>query len=138
MRLLVCGSVEWTHGEVMWRRLDVLQPRIVGHGDARGADRLAGSWADSRRVEVLAYPADWRPQGRLDLGAGRRRNVWMCAAFKPDLVAAFKDHFDFSFRTGGTEHMVKVALDAGVPCQVMDSSGALDELFPLQQLPFME
>lgn len=136
MRLLVCGAVEWQSQEVMWRRLDQLAPTALGHGDARGADRLADAWGRRRGIEVSAYPADWYPQGRFDLGAGKRRNVWMLAAFKPDRVAAFKDNFDFTFRTGGTEHMVKTALANGVPCQVMDSSGALDELFPLGQLPF--
>lgn len=136
MRLLVCGAVEWDERDVMWRRLDQLGPWVLGHGDARGADRLAGGWADRRGVPVLPYPADWRPLGRFDRGAGKRRNVAMYESFQPDLVAAFKDDFDFSLRTGGTEHMVKTALAGGTPCQVMDSGGLLDELFPLGQLPF--
>lgn len=136
MRLLVCGAVEWTSREIMWWRLDRLVPTVLGHGDARGADRLAGAWGDKRGIEVLTYPADWRPRGKFDRGAGKRRNVAMFESFQPDLVAAFKDGFDFSFRAGGTEHMVKTALDGHVPCQVMTSAGHLDELFPLKQLPF--
>lgn len=136
MRLLVCGSVEWTHREVMWRHLDRLHPKIVGHGDARGADRLADAWATARGCEVRAFPADWRPDGRLDLGAGRKRNAAMLTTFRPDLVAAFKDDFDFDFRTGGTEHMVKLSLAAGVLCHVMGSTGEIEELFPLRQQLF--
>jgi hypothetical protein len=136
VRLLVCGAVEWAERDVMWRRLDWLAPRIVGHGDARGADRLADAWASARGCEARAFPADWRPDGHLDMGAGKKRNVAMLATFRPDLVAAFKDHFDFSLRTGGTEHMVKMALATGVPCQVMTSAGVIDELFPLHQQSF--
>lgn len=136
MRLLVCGALEWESRDVMWRRLDKLAPSIICHGAARGADRLAGAWASRRGVEVVECPADWRPGGRFDWGAGKRRNVEMLERFEPELVAAFKDGFDFSFRTGGTEHMVKTALAAGVPCQVMNALGEIDELFPLEQLPF--
>ena len=136
MRLLVCGAVEWDNRDVMWRRLGQLAPLVIGHGDARGADRLAGAWGRRRGIEVVEFPADWRPSGRFDRGAGKRRNVVMYEAFEPDLVAAFKDAFDFSLLTGGTEHMVRTALAGDTPCQVMDSDGRLDELFPLGQLPF--
>jgi hypothetical protein len=136
MRLLVCGALEWTSQDVLWGRLDQLSPSVLGHGDARGADRMAGAWGDSHGIEVLAYPCDWHPLGMFDRGAGKRRNRTMFEAFRPDLVAAFKDDFDHSFRTGGTEHMVRTALTGGVPCQIVTSDGALEELFPLGQLPF--
>jgi hypothetical protein len=120
----------------MWQRLDRLAPSVLGHGDARGADRLAGAWGDRRGIGVVAYPANWRPEGRcFDPGAGKRRNVAMFEAFEPDLVTAFKDNFDYSFRTGGTEHMVRTALAGGVPCQVMTSDGELDELSPSVSSP---
>lgn len=136
MRLLITGSRGWTAQEALWARLDRLCPQIIGHGNCRGADLTADAWALERGVEALRFPADWHPQGRFDRGAGRRRNVEMLGAFGPDLVAAFKDGFDFDLRSGGTEHMVKIALAAGVPCQVMDSVGIVDELFPLEQTLF--
>jgi hypothetical protein len=100
--------------------LDAFTPAVICHGAARGADRLAGLWASSRHVVVKPYPADWEKHGR---AAGPIRNRLMLDDFHPDLVVAFKDGFDYSLESGGTEHMVKIARAAGVECRVVDRSG---------------
>lgn len=138
MRLLVTGSRDWTDRVLLADYLDRLRPEpvILGHGHCRGADLLADEWALQRGIEAIPYVANWYPQGSFDRGAGRRRNQLMLVSFRPDLVVAFKDQFDFSYCTGGTEHMVRIALAAGVPARVVNAAGDVDELYPLAQLPF--
>jgi hypothetical protein len=78
----------------------------VIHGDAVGADRVAGYIA--RKVlglPVEVFPADWNRYGRR---AGYLRNVEM-ADQKPDCVVAFmKDD------SKGTSMMLKIAEDRGL------------------------
>ncbi|WP_218916547.1 SLOG family protein [Rubinisphaera brasiliensis] len=73
------------------------------HGDARGADRLAGEWAADRGVEVLACAANWKVHGR---AAGPISNRRMLDE-SPDLLVAFPGG-------RGTADMVKAAKKAGV------------------------
>jgi hypothetical protein len=137
MRVVVTGSLEWTGIQpwrVMTRVLFLANPDEVGHGDARGADSMADGWCRAHSVPLRRYRADWRPNGRFDIRAGFRRNAAMLADFEPDLVLAFKDGFDFSFRRGGTENTVKLALGLGVPVQVWSSDFRVVHLPRYQQL----
>lgn len=115
MKVLVCGSREWDDGAAIRVALEAHRrwggDIEVLHGDARGADRCADVVARSLGIPVTAFPADWRGKGR---GAGPIRNKLMLDQ-RPDVVDAFKDNFDWSLARGGTEHMVKIALDAGIP-----------------------
>jgi hypothetical protein len=52
------------------------------HGDASGADRLSGEWAQSRGIPVRAFPADWAKHRR---AAGPIRNKQMLEEGHPDL-----------------------------------------------------
>lgn len=59
----------------------------VIHGDANGADTLAGEWAESMGLPVVKVPAAWDFYGN---SAGIRRNIWMLALLgKDDMVIAF-------------------------------------------------
>jgi hypothetical protein len=73
-------------------------------GDARGADRIAGEWADLRGIEHVNFSADWKKLGRT---AGPIRNEQMLREGKPDLVIALPGG-------RGTAHMVRIAREAGV------------------------
>lgn len=88
----------------------------VLHGGARGVDVMAGEMARSLGITVEEFPADWRRHPKV---AGFIRNKQMLET-GAELVVAFKTHFDRSLRRGGTEHMVRIAQDAGVPCIVID------------------
>ena len=79
------------------------------HGDASGADRLAGEWAKERCIEVLARPAEWKKHGR---AAGPIRNQAMLAE-KPQLVVAFPGG-------KGTADMVAKAKKAGLEVVVIE------------------
>jgi len=107
MRLLVTGGRNFDDRGLMWSTLDRLhaehQFTLLIHGDARGADRLAGEWAQDLGIDVLACPADRKRYGR---GAGPKRNRQMLDQ-KPDLVVAVPGDSD-------TRHMVIIAEDAGV------------------------
>lgn len=78
------------------------------HGAARGADTLAGEWAEAKGVGVHAFPvhpAQWEAQGK---AAGHLRNARMLAEGRPDAVLAFPGG-------RGTADMVAKARAAGVP-----------------------
>jgi len=111
MRVVVCGSRSWRDASAMEAALRRL-PRgsQIVHGDARGADRTAGSVAERLGHYVARMPAEWERYGK---SAGMRRNEQMLTCVKPDLVMAF---WDGSSR--GTRNMIDRARRAGVRVRV--------------------
>ena len=109
MRLLVCGGRDFDDWRWVMRSMDDLDSNegidLVIHGGARGADTLAGRWADRRRVPCMVFPAAWK--GGLGRSAGPIRNGWMIDFGKPDLVLAFPGG-------RGTANMIKQAKAAGI------------------------
>ena len=116
-RVLFCGGREWNDPIPVRSILAALENKGVTliHGAARGADRLAGALAKEYRIPVEEFPADWRGHGK---AAGPIRNKLMLEQ-KPLFVYAFKDGFDFTYQRGGTENMVRIAKEAGVPTYVV-------------------
>lgn len=104
MRVLVTGGRDYADYDVVARTLFDLNPKIVAHGDARGADSLADKYCKLNAVPRSVYPADWQLYGK---SAGVIRNQQMLDDFKPDLVVAFPGG-------RGTAHMVRIAKSAGV------------------------
>lgn len=93
---------------------------VLMHGDCRGADRIA----DTLAVAKFGYCSDMGPSSNLlrfpyikGLGraGGPARNKLMLKEGKPTEVHAFKDDLDYTLTRGGTENMMRLALDAGVP-----------------------
>lgn len=113
MRVLICGSRTFDNAAaildaVMRLELKYLDGDLVCiHGDARGADKIAATICERRDWTVRAYPADWS----LGRRAGYVRNQQMLDEGKPDLVLAFRS----AGESRGTDMMVKLARDAGVP-----------------------
>lgn len=123
MRVLICGSRDWTRRAVIETYLNGFKVEfgsdlVIIEGDAKGADKIAGDWARKNLLEKnhLCFPADWKKHGK---GAGPIRNKQMLVEGKPDIVIAFKDHFDLFLQRGGTENMVEQANNAGIPCYIM-------------------
>lgn len=119
MKILVTGSRDWGNDALVERAIQfVAGPTLpaditIIHGAARGADSCAD--VASQRlgiVDVKRFPAQWDRFGK---SAGFRRNTEMLRDHRPDVVLAFKDNLDRSLSHGGTEHMIRTALDAGVP-----------------------
>ena len=107
MRILITGGRDFDDRDLLWSTLDRLHAEhhftALIHGDARGADRLAGEWAGERGIPVLVCPEDRKRDGR---GARSKRNRRMLAE-NPDLVVAFS-------HDSSSEHMTLIAEDAGV------------------------
>jgi hypothetical protein len=108
MRVLVCGGREFTDRAFLETTLDRLHRQCgftaLIEGDALGADRLAGAWAEARGLDHLVFKADWDGLGAK---AGPRRNRQMLEQGLPDLVVAFPGR-------SGTAHMIRIARAAGV------------------------
>jgi len=108
VRLLVTGGRTYWDEEELYRVLDeIAEDRNISvliHGDAAGADTLAGSWAEDRGIPIIAVPADWNRHGRR---AGPIRNRLMLEQCSPDLVVAFPGG-------RGTRDMIKISKAAGI------------------------
>jgi hypothetical protein len=99
--------------ETVDKVLSTINPSLLIHGAAKGADTLCAEWAEVNNVEVEVFPANWERYGRR---AGPLRNISMlertlklmsdgssaiCAAFPlPDSV--------------GTRHMMRLACESGI------------------------
>ena len=106
-RLLITGGRDFTDAAVIEGALmDIEQrPDVIIHGDAAGADRVAGQVAAKLGLEVWKFPANWARYGR---SAGPRRNYQMIQEGRPTHVLAFPGG-------AGTANMVKQASKAGLP-----------------------
>ena len=105
MKMLVCGGRDYFDAERIFLILDILGPKLLIHGAAKGADSMALNWAVVRGVPHKGFPANWQLYGD---GAGAKRNRQMLIEGKPDLVVAFPG------RTG-TWNMIAQAEQMGVP-----------------------
>lgn len=94
MKILVCGGRDFTDLDLLARTLAAHQAAgmsMLCHGDARGADSMAGAWGDLHlgRLNVRKYPctpAEWERYGKR---AGNIRNARMLNDFRPLYVVAF-------------------------------------------------
>lgn len=110
MRVLVCGSRDWTDGRLIRSVLAGVEGMsVVITGYARGADMLAVEAANEWGLPLQSYPAEWDSESR---AAGPIRNARMLREGRPDRVIAFSDHLSTS---KGTLDMVRRSLAAGVP-----------------------
>jgi hypothetical protein len=66
---------------------------VLISGNALGADRCGEIWAKACGIPIQRYPAKWiGPDGRLDRGAGFRRNAEMAELLTPtDIALGFWD-----------------------------------------------
>lgn len=107
-RVLVCGGRDWDLQETTFNLLDQFAEKYpvaaVVHGGARGADTLAGRWAQERGLLCHVFPADWETHGR---AAGPIRNQKMLTEGAPDYVIAFPGG-------AGTADMVRRATKARI------------------------
>ena len=115
---LVCGSRTWTNRAEMWRLLDGYHGshgiRLLVHGAARGADRMAGEWARENGVPVAEYPAQWARHGK---AAGPIRNQQMLDEEHPEVVLAFAVDLTNS---AGTRDMIRRAGDYSLPVLIVN------------------
>lgn len=142
MRLLVCGSRTWADGHRILAELRALDPSVIMHGGARGADEIVGGIGRTYGHTVEPYPADWPRDGK---AAGPIRNARMLADGKPDRGLAFgllwretdargfAGHALFvaligpgkTWKATGTGDMVRRMLRAGLPVRWVASPEAV-------------
>lgn len=123
MKILCCGDRNWDDYNLIAK---TLQPFLLSmpdeypstfitiiEGDAKGADRMAGTYAKAWGLSLEVYPADWKTYRK---AAGVIRNQQMLDEGKPDKVIAFHDDIEHS---KGTKDMVSRARKAGIPVQIV-------------------
>lgn len=109
IKVLVTGSRTYSNYGLMCHVLDTIH-RMTGismvvEGGAKGADRMAKTWAGHRGVPVDTVHAEWQKYGN---GAGPIRNRQMLKKHPDvDVVLAFGKG------RGGTDDMVARARKAG-------------------------
>lgn len=112
MKIVVTGGRNFADGERITADVRALRGMTklerLAHGDAPGADRLAGLAALAAGVNVELYPVDRKLDGSWP-AAGPRRNVRMLEAERPDLVLAYPDAL-----SRGTWQCVRSALARGI------------------------
>jgi hypothetical protein len=127
VKVLVCGSRDWTNEEAIQRELEKLPPgAIIVHGACpTGADALADKVARKLGFQVRAYPADWG--GELaatgsSKAAGPKRNARMIREEHPDkegLAISFGLAFTLDMsRSRGTKDCTERARKAGIRVEV--------------------
>ena len=112
-KVLVCGGRDYNDYRHVRKVLNRLHEAVrlsgkvlvIIHGNARGADLLADTYARDEQIEVLSFPANWDLYGKR---AGFIRNKQMLDVGKPDLIIAFPGG-------RGTDMMCEIAEKAGVP-----------------------
>lgn len=124
MKLLVCGGRDFINWGLLKNTLNRVHAKrpitLLIHGAARGADALAGRWADENGIECTPYPADWE---RYRNRAGPIRNAQMLRETQPELVIAFPGG-------SGTQDMITRALDAATPVLAVRGNGDVKRLTP--------
>ena len=125
MRLLVCGSRYWEDRVIFAITMRGFLSKFgddleIIEGCAKGADRMAEQFAKQFNLTCHHYPADWSAYEQRDKWkAGHDRNRKMLEEGCPDMVVAFKDSLANDLRRGGTENMVRIAKESGVPTMVV-------------------
>jgi hypothetical protein len=113
VRLLVTGGRDFTNRTALWRALDALNPNVLIHGGALGADTLASQWVSSQHelckltIKEIADPCTYQEWDQFGGIAGHMRNARMLK-HRPDLVLACPGG-------RGTSDMIHRAHDAGIP-----------------------
>lgn len=107
-RVIVAGSRDYTDSQILDTVVHEHRPDVIVHGGARGADALAGDFAQWHLVPTEVHPvtsADWRRHGKK---AGPMRNQRMVDA-GADVCLAFP-HAD----SVGTWDCAARAMRAGI------------------------
>lgn len=115
MRVIVAGSTTWADAEAIRRELAKLPLGvIVVHGDAPGADALAGQVAQELGIVVEAMNKNEQDYAKYKRGAWKALNERMIAS-GAELVLVFHPDINASH---GSKHLVTLARAASVEVQV--------------------
>ena len=114
MRVLICGSRDWTDYEAIETLVNSFEKdTVVIQGLCRGTDLMARAVALKRGLEVEDYPAEW---GRFGSSAGPIRNEQMLNVGHPHVVYAF-----LLPQSRGTRDMIEKAKEHRIPVIIMEA-----------------
>jgi hypothetical protein len=119
LRVVVTGSRHWTDEATIERELEALLPRApiyLGHGGARGADRIAARIAHRLGFDIKPYLVQTAVDGPWP-AAGHRRNARMLDTHRPRLVLAFRA----PGKSNGTDGCIAAARKRGIRVRVIRS-----------------
>lgn len=104
MKTIIAGSRSVNNPYYLLEALDLCgwEPTLVLCGMAKGADILGKQWAEDTNTPWMPYPANWKPDGKLDKYAGFKRNILM--AQNAEALIALWDGV-----SNGTGHMIDTA-----------------------------
>jgi hypothetical protein len=109
VKVLVTGSRNYTDIKFVRDTLDKLHKEynftVLIEGGASGVDYIAGSWANTIKIEHVVVNAEWNIYGR---AAGSKRNQKMIDEYRPDMVVAFPGG-------NGTKDMIERSKKVGIP-----------------------
>jgi len=124
VRVLVTGATAWADAELIRAELCRLPAgSVVIHGDAPGADALAGRVARELGLTVVRMAknsADVRIHGKRAAWKGLNERMLQQGV---DLVLAFHAELGDPARAHGTRHATQLAEQQGIPVQVVGSAG---------------
>lgn len=116
-RVVVAGSRTFTDYELLKNKLLTLLTHksmrhtvIIVSGGARGADQLGERFAKEFNTPIEQFIPDWDGLGK---SAGYRRNEQMAEA--ADAVVVFMQ----SGGSKGSQHMINIAIEKGLPVRVI-------------------
>lgn len=111
MRLLITGGREYADEAMVRQIIELLNPTVIIHGGAPGADYLAEKVGMALNIPRLEFKADWDKHGR---AAGPLRNAKMIRESNPTLCVAFPGG-------RGTADCVAKCRKAGLPVLAMQA-----------------
>ena len=144
VRLLVTGDRDWTNRSLVYdviyntllsqRSLSLEVGVILTHGDADGADKIAG-WAtrdlqSTFKIAEDPHPAEWYKQGPagrtyFDRAAGPKRNEKMLSLSNPSVSHVHAFHNDIE-SSKGTKHCVLSAIKRRINVTLHTEYGSVD------------
>lgn len=121
LAIIACGDRNWEDRLLLDKTLHELDPEIVIEGNAKGADILAGLWAEREDKIHLVVPARWGLYGG---GAGHIRNSQMLIMLKNQTgvqLAVIAFHNDIE-NSAGTADMLTQAEDSDIDYVLVSST----------------
>ena len=121
-KVIVTGSREFNVVTVIFDALTEVDPQLVIHGGARGADSWAEDWAHRNERDSHVFRPKWKSAYGTNKAAGPMRNQRMLEAYPGTLVLAF-----ITPTARGTWDCITRARLLGHEVIIRDESGAIRE-----------
>lgn len=106
-RIIVCGTRNFNNSELLYSTLDNIitngKATEIISGGCRGADKIGEEYAQTHKLTLKRFPADWEKYGRA-AGPIRNRQMLDYALEENAIIVAFWDG-----KSRGTLNMITTA-----------------------------